>query len=206
MKNDKLKLTTILLAILVSVSPVFDEQNQAEGFDFAGSDEKAIEIAGAVMAAMGVRKAWDDTRFLTWKFFGNRLHVRDKHTGNIRVEGTDRRSKKSFVTLMNLHTKEGRAREEGQELSGDDLARVLRHAEGVWINDAYWLVMPYKLKDSNVMLKYLWDEGRSSGERMPGSGVNVQRGRTDPSEQVSLVCRSGDQPGRTLGLLEGQRG
>ena len=37
------------------------------------SDPKAIEIANKVMAAMGGEKAWNDTRHITWNFFGVRM-------------------------------------------------------------------------------------------------------------------------------------
>jgi hypothetical protein len=162
MKKGISKLGTGLLVGMLHALPLAAEQNPAaEGFNAGESDPKAIEIADGVMAAMGGRKAWDDTRFITWKFFGNRLHVWDKHTGDIRVEWTHRRSSKSYVALMNLNTKKGRAWEEGVELKEPEpLQEALSRAEGAWINDSYWLVMPYKLKDSGVTLKYL---GRKAG-------------------------------------------
>ncbi len=42
----------------------------ADGFDMAGSDPKAVEIADQVMQAMGGRKAWDNTHYISWNFFG----------------------------------------------------------------------------------------------------------------------------------------
>lgn len=115
------------------------------------------------MAAMGGRKAWDDTRYITWKFFGNRLHVWDKHQGDIRVEWSPRNSEESYVALMNINTKQGRAWKDGAELEGEALEGALRRAEGAWINDSYWLVMPYKLKDSGVTLKYLGEKADPEG-------------------------------------------
>jgi plasmid maintenance system killer protein len=38
------------------------------------------------------------------------------------------------------------------------LATLLDKAKKIWINDSYWLVMPFKLKDSGVTLKYLGEE------------------------------------------------
>lgn len=150
-------------AALLSASVAASGNPAAPGFDAAGSDAKAIELADAVMDAMGGRKAWDDTRFLTWKFFGNRLHVWDKQTGDIRVEWKQRNSDKSYVALMNINTKKGKAWEDGKALEGEELERALRRAEGAWINDAYWLVMPYKLKDSGVTLKYLGEKADPEG-------------------------------------------
>jgi hypothetical protein len=166
MKIENLKVKILIVALLLLVAiPVGAEENPAaEGFDAAGSDAKAVEIADAVMVAMGGRKAWDDARHITWKFFGRRLHVWDKATGNIRVESQNRNTKKNRVVLMNIHTKAGRAWEEGVEITDrEGLKKALRGAEGAWINDSYWLLMPYKLKDSGVTLKYVGEKEDPDG-------------------------------------------
>ncbi len=127
----------------------------AEGFDLAGSDAEAIEIADRVMATMGGRPAWDATRYLRWKFFGRRLHVWDKHSGRIRIEGVDREDQTPYVILMSLHSKEGRAWRDDEEITDPaELAAMLESGEAAWINDSYWIAMPYKLKDTGVTLKH----------------------------------------------------
>ncbi|MCG8606318.1 hypothetical protein MJD09_15205 [bacterium] len=158
-----------LFVVLLSASALFSlafQQSQenppAPSFNVAGSDVKAIAIADQVMQAMGGRQNWDDTRYITWKFFGRRFHVWDKHTGNIRVESGNR------TVLMNIHTKQGRVWEDGQEITHpDSLAKRLDRGYRAWINDSYWLVMPYKLKDSGVTLKYV-------GEKKMETGANAE--------------------------------
>ncbi|MDE2889571.1 MAG: hypothetical protein OXR72_15290 [Gemmatimonadota bacterium] len=121
----------------------------AAGFDSDGSDPRAIEIADAVMRKMGGRENWDRTRYLTWRFFGRRLHVWDRWTGDIRFEEADR------ITLMNVHGGTGRVWKAGVEIAeADSLKKYLDGGYRAWINDSYWLVMPYKLKDSGVTLTY----------------------------------------------------
>ena len=121
----------------------------APGFDQAGSDPQAIVLADQVMERLGGRHNWDQTHYLTWRFFGKRLHVWDKWTGNIRFE------EGALVVLMNINSYQGRAWQEGQEITRpDSLQALLKHAHEAWINDSYWLIMPYKLKDSGVTLKY----------------------------------------------------
>ena len=130
----------------------------APGFDAAGSDPKAIALADEVMAAMGGRANWDATRYITWRFFGFRLHVWDKWTGDIRFEQDD------LTVLMNIHSKEGRAFVAEKEISDPDtLAAKLDHGYRAWINDSYWLVMPYKLKDTGVTLHYRGLEATEDG-------------------------------------------
>ena len=54
------------------------------------------------MSAMGGHENWDDTRYITWRFFGFRLQVWDKWTGDLRFEQGE------MTVLMNIHSKEGR--------------------------------------------------------------------------------------------------
>lgn len=151
-------------------SPAASSENPAAtGFNAAGSDPRAIEIADQVMQAMGGRGAWDETRYVTWNFFGRRRHLWDKHTGDIRVEGITRESEQPFIILMNIHTEKGRAWLDGEEVSDPEgLAELLDYGEAVWINDGYWIFMPYKLKDSGVTLGYLGE-----GEMVDGRAAEV---------------------------------
>jgi pyrroloquinoline quinone biosynthesis protein B len=132
-----------------------DPNPPAPGFDAAGSDERAIEIADAVMRKMGGRRAWDRTRYVKWSFFGGRRHhVWDKHAGRVRVERKGPRSGKDYVRIIDLNTGTGRAWREGEEITApNELDAVIKAGVGEWINDSYWLAMPYKLKDSGVTLR-----------------------------------------------------
>ena len=184
----------LLLATTISLGPATlsaDEVNPpAPGFDLQGSDPTAIEIADRVMEAMGGRDAWDATRYLTWKFFGRRLHVWDKHTGRIRVEGVGREDGKPYVILMNLHDGSGRAWRDGIEITDEaELAEMLDGGEAAWINDSYWLVMPYKLKDSGVTLKHV-----GAGTMVDGRAAQVLQltfegvGRTPENKYLVYVA------------------
>lgn len=139
-------------------APIVTGNPPAPGFDLAGSDTRAIEIADRVMARLGGRSAWEQTRYLTWRFFGKRRHVWDKWTGNARFEQGD------LTVLMNLNTRAGRSWRSGVAVTDDDsTAAHVDAAYRAWINDAYWLVMPYKLKDSGVTLKYAGQEMTQEG-------------------------------------------
>ncbi|MEM8891728.1 MAG: hypothetical protein AAGD28_27360 [Bacteroidota bacterium] len=132
----------------------------AEGFDMAGSDKEAIAIADEVMEAMGGRKAYDNTRFISWNFFGARKHIWDKQTGDVRIENP--RSGELF--LMNINSMKGKAFVHGEEITeADSLGKMMDKAKAAWINDAYWLVMPFKLKDSGVTLTYAGEDTTQSG-------------------------------------------
>ena len=136
------------------------ENPAAPGFNLEDSDPAAVELADSIMIAMGGRENWDNTRFISWNFFGRRNLVWDKHTGDVRIESAP----DSTIYLVNINTLEGRVQVKGQELlQPDSLQKMLEKAKSIWINDSYWLVMPYKLKDTGVTLKYLGEDTTLTG-------------------------------------------
>jgi hypothetical protein len=135
----------------------------AEGFNVAGSDQAAVEIADKVMEAMGGRKSWDETRFLTWNFFGARTLWWDKLRGDVRIE---MHRSDSTQILVNTFDGKGRVMKNGEELTHpDSITFYLDRGKSIWINDSYWLFMPFKLKDSGVTLKYVGEDTTQTGSR-----------------------------------------
>ena len=130
----------------------------ADGFDQEGSDLLATLLADKSMQAMGGREAWDKTRYIGWNFFGSRDHLWDKWTGNVRIDVPAQ----ELTILMNINTKEGKVQKNGEVLT-DSADFYLQRGYGMWVNDSYWLVMPYKLKDSGVTLKYLREDTTQLG-------------------------------------------
>ena len=138
------------------------ENYPAEGFDVDGSDFNAIVIADRVMKAMGGRKAWDETRYISWNFFGSRKLLWDKWTGDVRVEYL----KSDLNIIVNIHDLSGKVQKDGEEMTNSDsLRKYLDIGKRRWINDSYWLVMPYKLKDSGVTLSFLEEDSTLAGKK-----------------------------------------
>ncbi len=132
----------------------------AEGFNAANSDPEAIALADSVMQAHGGRKAWDDTQLLVWNFFGFRKLYWHKPSGQVRIDYT----KEDLKIILNEKTGKGRVYKDGAEVSdADTLTKYLGRGKSVWINDSYWLVMPFKLKDSGVTLKYIGEDTTQTG-------------------------------------------
>ncbi|MEM7483015.1 MAG: hypothetical protein AAF481_17705 [Acidobacteriota bacterium] len=127
--------------------------------------EKAAAIAERVMEALGGEEAWESTRYLKFGFFERRFHTWDRATGHYRLEGTDREDR-PYVVLMNLSSKQGRAQRDGAALAGEELTTALENAWAAWVNDTYWLLMPYKLRDPGVNLT--WD----SEDTLDGRGYD----------------------------------
>ena len=127
----------------------------APGFNLDGSDEQAIQIADKVMEAMGGRQNWDNTRHIAWNFFGRRHLVWDKNSGAVRIDiPAD-----TATFLLNIHSMEGKVQVGMEEITHpDSLTKHLTRAKRIWINDAYWLCMPFKLKDDGVTLNYVQED------------------------------------------------
>ena len=134
-----------------------------------GSDPKAVAVAERLMQALGGQDAWNATRYLRFDFavdrggktLMRRAHTWDKWDGRYRVEAKDKDGKDVVVT-MNLNTRQGSATVGGAPLSGEALKKALDHAYAGWVNDTYWLLMPYKLRDPGVSLAYVGEQKKGS--------------------------------------------
>ncbi|MDX5481418.1 MAG: outer membrane lipoprotein-sorting protein [Hymenobacteraceae bacterium] len=128
----------------------------------ADPDPKARKIAQMVMRNMGGEEAWNNTRYLAWTF-NNQYQVWDKHQNRFRWE------KDSLVAIIDTETKDGKVYVAGQELQNpEERQKLLERAYALWINNSYWLVMPFKLQDPGVNLKYVGEE-----ETMDGATAEV---------------------------------
>jgi hypothetical protein len=138
----------VALAASVAARAAGATNPPAPGFDQAGSDARAMEVADRTMEAMGGRAAWDAVQTIGWTIFG-RTHLWNKWTGEYRLDVD------TLTVVMNLTSRQGRAWRKGTEVvAADELAAILEKSTSIWINDSYWLVMPYKLKDTGVTLAY----------------------------------------------------
>jgi len=133
----------------------------APGFNQAASDAEAIAIADQVMEAMGGRQAWDQTRYLRWTFGGRRALIWDRHDQKVRIEVPA----DTLVYLLDYAAEPtARAFKNGREFTASDsVLKYTEQARRIWINDSYWLVMPFKLKDSGVTLRYLGEGSTEAG-------------------------------------------
>ena len=159
MKQDRMKMCGVaaLLVFTIAATASAGSNPPAPGFDEAGSDARAMQIADSTMEAMGGRANWDAVQTIGWTIFG-RTHLWNKWTGQYRLDAD------TLTVLMNISTGAGRAWGKASEITEPEaLAATLRDATSIWINDMYWLLMPYKLKDSGVTLHYAGEKTTEDG-------------------------------------------
>ncbi|MFT5800422.1 MAG: hypothetical protein ACI956_000225, partial [Nonlabens sp.] len=123
-------------------------------------DAKASELADATLLAMGGQQKYDDLHYVSWTFFGSRQLTWDKRDSRVRINSP----KDTTIYLLDMKTMKGKISKSGKEVTDPDaLSEGLKRAKSIWINDSYWLVMPFKLKDPGVNLKYLRTDTTKTG-------------------------------------------
>jgi hypothetical protein len=134
--------------------------------DRSGSDPRAVAIADRVIESLGGRARWEAAPGLRWTFGSmlgdsvrsSRRHAWDKRTGWHRVEGTTRQGRRFVILHVVGDSTRGMAWMDGQRIEApDSLSSLLRRGEALWVNDTYWMLMPYKLRDPGVTLGYAGD-------------------------------------------------
>ncbi len=136
-------------------------------------DAKAEEVARAMMQAMGGEDAWNAAHFVRFDFkviaggktVVNNHHLWDRKDGRYRLERTTKDGKPE-VTLFSIgayeRSKEGLAYLNGKMLDGDAAKKSLEGAYASYINDSWWLSMPWKWFAPGVNLKYLGTQTRGN--------------------------------------------
>ena len=141
------------------------------GFDVARSDPRALALVLSCLESMGGSEAWQAVGALRFAFvvergnqrLGRRIHYWDRQSRRHRVEMKDRRGR-SLVVSEGLGRADGEALSEGALLAGEDLVTALEEAYAAWVNDTYWLLMPYKTLDPGVTLAYEGPAHRNRGK------------------------------------------
>ena len=135
----------------------------------AHRDAKAEKIARTMMNAMGGERAWYAAHFVRFEFKVNvggkmeedRSHLWDKMTGRYRLEEKTKDGKLRVV-LFNINDRHGETYVDGKKVQGTAGTKAVRDAYEAFINDMYWLAMPWKWLDAGVHLKYTGPKTRGS--------------------------------------------
>jgi hypothetical protein len=135
------KLALVLLLIIFNSNSLLAQSDA----------EKANVIVKEMIDAMGGIKNYDNTHFIEWEFVKRKLYW-DKWTGDVRVENPEANQ----TVLVNINTMKGKVYENGVLVEdAKKSSELLERAKNWWINDSYWLVMPWKLQDPGVNLTYV---------------------------------------------------
>ena len=153
------------------------------------SDPQAIEIADNVMLAMGGRKAWDDLQYISWNFFGSRDLIWDKKNGRVRIDFPAQKT----CYLINVYDNTGMVFIDGLPIDEpDSLNKMVIQGKNIWINDSYWLVMPFKLKDTGVTLSYVREDTLPDGHIADVLGLTFNEVGVTPDNKYEVYVDKTD--------------
>jgi hypothetical protein len=132
------------------------------GGEVGASDQAALVLVDKMIEAMGGSAAWQNARYLRFDWVIERegqppgvvRHLWDRLEDRYRVEWQDRDGKQ-LVALFYVSTRTGTIYVNGEPARDEDAQKYLDLAYGRFINDTYWLLMPWKLKDPGVNLRYV---------------------------------------------------
>jgi hypothetical protein len=131
----------------------------------AAPEPKAVQIARAMMQAMGGEAAWKQAHYIRFDFIVSihgqprmeRAHLWDKQTGRYRLEDKAA-NEMPGVVLFNIRDRTGTAYVSGKKLEGTAAANALKGAYRVSRLDLDWLALPWNWLSPGVHLKYVGEQ------------------------------------------------
>jgi hypothetical protein len=118
---------------------------------------EAEALADRLEAAVG-REAWERTGAIRWTFsITGAHHLWDRERNWARVE------RGGSVVLVDLEEPtRGVATEGGVRLEGADAASRIRRGWEQWVNDSFWLVAPFKVRDPGTSRSIVEVDGQDA--------------------------------------------
>jgi hypothetical protein len=149
-------------------------------FDASKSDAQAVALADEVIAAVGGEAAWAQVKQITWQqkvtVDGetriDSRHSWDRWNGRHRYQLVDRVSKVDRFVAYEIFGDVAWAEIDGAtDIPRDRVGELRKEAETRLAIDGYALVMPFKLKDPGVTLKYVEERADESAPETPAVDV-----------------------------------
>lgn len=183
-----------LLAVLVSLGIAACDPGSGSPGDEVGSstpiasesahefdDPEVTRVHRMMMDTLAPGSAWEDARYIRFDWVvdrgsgepSRRFHRWDRWEGEYRLEWPVEGG--TAVALFDVDDPgAGRVWVDGAPVEGARADSLLQGAHGAFINDTYWLLMPYKWTDPGVRAEY---EGRrSDGIDAEGSDADADSG------------------------------
>jgi len=148
------------IALLLANSDV-----AAQGSAAAVLDARSTTVVDALEKAMGGRAHWDAMQILRFDWVVERdgkevvrsQHLWDRAHGRYRVDWRTREGAE-IRTAFDLATRAGSAMVNGAAAAPSAVDSLVNEGYERFINDSYWLLMPWKLRDPGVRVEHAGEE------------------------------------------------
>ncbi len=163
----------LILLALAGFATLASAEGAPKAFDPAGSDPQAIAAVDQAQHTLGMPESWHKAHYIEFTFGSarndslqgkGRHHCWDTWTGRYRIEGDSRQMKKHYIVIFKNINDPTSAQVwlDGEKQADSTNQKLGKQLYGAYINDTYWLLMPYKMKDPGVHLKWLGMETDST--------------------------------------------
>lgn len=153
-------------------------------------DPKAAKLVDNMMTAMGGNEKWEELSYISWTFFGARHLIWDKKHNRVRIESP----RDSSIYLVNLNDLSGKYAYDGVEVTDmQKLNAKLKRGKNMWINDMYWLFMPFKLTDPGVNVKYIRNDTTLTGLEADILELRFDNVGNSPNNKYQIYIDKQDQ-------------
>jgi hypothetical protein len=125
----------------------------------------ADKLAEKMITLMGGTESFAKFRYLRFDFVvkkdhnevARHSHLWDRWSGRYRVQGRTRDGQIYVILYEDINRQQGEVWVNDSLADGNRKSELLEYGYGRFINDSYWLLMPWKIKDPGVRLSF---EGR----------------------------------------------
>lgn len=163
---------------------------------YSFEDPEVTRIYERMMEKLAPDRGWERARYIRfdWAVYtgegepGKRFHRWDRYTGEYRLEAPTGDGR--MVALFNVDRPgEGRVWIDGELVEGERRAELLERAHAVFINDTYWLLMPYKWDDPGVHTEHLGERTDEEGRTWEVVKLTFDEGvgRTPRNEYLAFI-------------------
>jgi hypothetical protein len=155
-----------------SGAPAPEAAPAAAAHPMGEADPMSASIVKEMTDAIGGQSAWDNVPYFRFDFVvvkdakevARFQHWWDKKNGRARVQGPDDKGR-TVTAIFDLRTKKGKSFTDGiVDTDSTNIASIIQMGYERWVNDTYWIVMPFKLRDPGVHLKHARTERRGGAE------------------------------------------
>ena len=169
-----------VLLILVSAA-IVGVQIVSEPLPEGEKGPKAEQLADRMLEALN-DEAYQELDVIKWSFPRGHHFVWNRKEDSVEVKWSD------YEVVFKTKTLDGQAYHQGEKLEDDDKRSAIDDAWTLFANDSFWLVAPFKVRDSGTTRSYVETEDG------PGLLVTYSSGGVTPGDSYLWVLDESYRP------------